>query len=173
MSFPFTFAPWRKNKQWWHCREWQNNGLPMFLFTNIYINANLFIDVKKNETLVHLRPSLPFYGVKIFNTSGEERHGSHSKNDSRTIIIIIFFITHLTSLALNKHIPLRIYKTTSAKPESVFSPLGNKSTPLRKKVQLKVCQSQSFFLRAKSFKNSDFQAGPFCYIPTFSYSLTK
>ena len=27
----------RCNKQWWHCTEWQNNGLPKFIFTNVYI----------------------------------------------------------------------------------------------------------------------------------------
>ena len=50
--------------------------LPMFIYTN----ANLFIDVKKKVTLAHLQPSLP---LKIFNTSGVERHGCHSKNGSQ------------------------------------------------------------------------------------------
>ena len=29
------------NKQWWHCKEWQKNSLPMFIFTNVYIYSRL------------------------------------------------------------------------------------------------------------------------------------
>ena len=34
---------WRKqNKQWWHCREWQIIGLPVFLYLPMYFLVKLF-----------------------------------------------------------------------------------------------------------------------------------
>ena len=55
------------------------------LYTNVFlgeiINANLFIDKKKNRKLAYLRPSLPFYDMKnIQHLSRGLAAGCHSKN---------------------------------------------------------------------------------------------
>ena len=31
------------NKQWWHCREWQTIGLPVFLYLPMYLLVKLFL----------------------------------------------------------------------------------------------------------------------------------
>ena len=36
--------PWLLKKK--QCREWQNNGLPMFIFTNVYVYANAHLYTK-------------------------------------------------------------------------------------------------------------------------------
>ena len=51
---------------------------------NVYTNANLFFDQKKNRIVANIRPSLHFYGMIILvkKTSAEEWHDCHFKKYS-------------------------------------------------------------------------------------------